>query len=314
MSVPGTITELSNVEKTGKIISRGAYGKVIEVCVHGMPCAAKEIHSLLFENVTINDFEFTKASFLNECSKSNRIVHPNIVQMLGIHYPAPGARLPWLIMELMDTSLRVFLESNRKGDIPLYIKLSILVDVAQGLEFLHGQDIVHRDLSSNNVLLTKHFVAKIADLGTAKLVQQSSMNTQMLAPGTLHFMPPEAISVKPRYGKPADVFSLACVILHVMSHQWPTPRDLLVQHYPVIALTEVQRREEFLQLCTPLPLQEMARLCLHNIPEERPLISVVCYGIKGLKANCDHQSAVATAYGFLSLNEKLNFFNEQEQE
>ena len=56
-----------------------------------------------------------------------------------------------------------FLRKTRK--VPLHFKLSILVDVAQGLEFLHGQDIIHRDLSSNNVLLTKHLVAKIADLG-----------------------------------------------------------------------------------------------------------------------------------------------------
>ena len=307
------ISELSNVEKTGKVLGRGAYGKVIEVRVYGTSYAAKEIHSTLIEDVTINDFESIKASFLNECSKSCRIVHPNIVQVLGIHYPTPEAKLPWLVMELMDTSLRVFLKSNRKGDVPLYIKLSILVDVAQGLEFLHGQNIVHRDVSSNNVLLTKHFVAKIADLGTAKLVQQGSMNTQTQAPGTVPFMPPEALSVNPRYGKPVDVFSLACIILHVMSHQWPIPRDH-VPHGSMMALTEVQRREKFLQLCTPLPLQELARLCLHNVPEERPLISVVCNRIKGFKAYCDHQSPVATAYGFQSLNVKINFFNEQEQE
>ena len=306
------ITELSNVEKTGKVLGRGAYGKVIEVRVHRTPCAAKEIHPTLIENITINDFESIKASFLNECFKSSRIVHPNVVQMLGIHYPTPGARLPWLVMELMDTSLRVFLESNRKGDVPVYIKLSVLVDVARGLEFLHGQDIVHRDLSSNNVLLTKHFVAKIADLGTAKLVPQGSMNTQTLAPGTPLFMPPEALSVKPHYGKPVDVFSLACIILHVMSHQWPLPTDLL-PHGSMMALTEAQRREIFLQLCTPLPLQELARLCLDNIPEKRPSISVVLKDIKGIKANCNHQYPVATAYSFQTLNEKIIFINEVQQ-
>ena len=140
------VIELSTVESTGKIIGKGAYGKVIEVHVHGMSCAAKEIHSILIENVTINEFESTKASFLSECSKSSRIVHPNVIQVLGIHYPTPEAKLPWLVMELMETSLKLFLESHNKGEVPLYIKLSILVDVAQGLEFLHGQDIVQRSL------------------------------------------------------------------------------------------------------------------------------------------------------------------------
>ena len=47
------------------------------------------------------------------------------------------------------------------------------------------------------------------------------MKTHMQAPGTLHFVPPEALKNKPHYGKPVDVFSLAYVTLHVMSHQWP---------------------------------------------------------------------------------------------
>ena len=42
-----------------------------------------------------------------------------------------------------------------------------------------------------------------------------------------HFMPPEALLVRPHYDKPIDVFSLACVALHVMSHQWPEPEDLV---------------------------------------------------------------------------------------
>ena len=236
-----SIIKLSNVENTSKVIGRGAYGRVIEVRVHGVSCAAKEVHSILIENVTPNEFKVTKASFLNECAKSFRIIHPNIVQVLGIHYPTPEAKLPWLVMELMETSLKLFLESYGKEEIPLYIKLSILVDICQGLEFLHGQDIVHRDLSSNNILLTKHFVAKISDLGTAKFLIHEGMKTQTQTPGTLHFMPPEALLKKPRYGKPVDVFSLACVILHVMSHQWPEPKD----HVPegsMTALTEVERR------------------------------------------------------------------------
>jgi len=307
------VIKLDNVESTGKIIGRGAYGSVIEVCVHGMSYAAKEIHSILIENVTRNEFEATKASFLSECAKSSRIVHPNIVQVLGIHYPTSEAKLPWLVMELMETSLKHFLERYGKDEIPLHIKLSILVGIAQGLEFLHGQNIIHRDLSSNNVLLNKHFVAKISDLGTAKFIMHCGMNTQTQTPGTLHFMPPEALLVKPHYGKPVDVFSLACVTLHVMSHQWPEPKDR-VPEGTMMVLTEVQRRREYLKSCTPLPLKELVRLCLHNAPEQRPVISTVCEDIKRLKTNVDQQYPVNTAYGFESLRDKVKFFNEISQD
>ena len=305
---PSLIT-LNDVETTGKQIGKGAYGRVVEVCVHGMSCAAKEVHSILIENVTPDEFEATKASFLNECAKSSRIIHPNMVQVLGVHYPSPEAKVPWLVMELMETSLKLFLENYSKDEVPLYIKLSILVDIAQGLEFLHGQNIVHRDLSSNNVLLTKHFVAKISDLGTAKFIIHGGMKTQTQTPGTLHFMPPEALLVKPRYGKPVDVFSLACIILHVMSHQWPEPKDR-VPEGTMMALTEVQRREKYFQWCTPLSLKELVELCLHNVPDQRPAVSKVCEDIKALKANADQQDDATTAYSCHSLSDKIKMFNE----
>ena len=191
--------------------------------------------------------------------------------MLGIYYPTPQAKLPWFVMELMQTSLKGFLEKYEQGKVPLHFKLSMLVDVAQGLEFLHGQDIIHRDLSSNNVLLTKNLTAKIADLGVAKVIQENKMQT----PGTPHFMPPEALKSKPHYGKPVDVFSLACVALQVMSHQWPEPKDR-VSEDTMTVLTEIQRRDEYITFCTQPALKELIELCLHNKPEQRPEISTVC--------------------------------------
>ena len=170
--------QLNKVKSTGKVIGKGAYGRVIEVYVYGTLCAAKEIHPVLVEYASPQETEAIRKSFREECIKSSRIHHPNIVQMLGVYYPTPRAKLPWLIMELMETSLKGFLEKHDQGKVPLHFNLSILVDIAQGLEFLHGQDIIHRDLSSNNVLLTKHLVAKIADLGVAKVIEKNKMKTQ----------------------------------------------------------------------------------------------------------------------------------------
>ena len=135
------------------------------------------------------------------------------------------------------------------------------------------------------------------------------MKTQTQTPGTLHFMPPEALLVKPRYGKPVDVFSLACIILHVMSHQWPEPKDR-VPYGSMTALTEVQRREEHLQSYIPSALKELAELCLHNDPEHRPNISKVCKDVKFLKANANEKDPVITGYGFQTLSDNVKFFNE----
>ena len=283
--------KLINVESTEVTVGRGSYGRVIKVHVHGTLCAAKEIHSVLSEQISPREFEVTKRKFLSECIKASRVLHPNVVQMLGIYYPTPQAKLPWLVMELMETSLKRFLEEHSIEKVPFPVKLSILVDTAQGLEFLHSQDIIHRDLSSNNVLLTKHLVAKIADLGVAKAIEQNKTKTQTRAPGTPHFMPPEALLVRPHYDKPVDVFSLACVALHVMSHQWPEPEDLM-QEGTMTARTEVHRREKYLQFCTEPSLKLLIQTCLHNMPKSRPTISDVC---KKIKTIIDQQGTFATA-------------------
>ena len=288
---------LNKVKSTSKIIGRGAYGRVIEVYVHGTLCAAKETHPALVENVSAQESEAIRRSFCEECVRASRIHHPNIVQMLGIYYPSPQAKLPWLVMELMQTSLKGFLEKHEQGKVPLHFKLSMLVDVAQGLEFLHGQDIIHRDLSTNNVLLTKNLVAKIADLGVAKVIQENKMKTHTQAPGTTHFMPPEALKSKPRYGKPVDVFSLACVALQVMSHQWPEPKDR-VSEDTMTVLSEIQRRDEYITFCTQPALKELVELCLHNKPEQRPEILVVCVKLKELKVIIEKQIPFATDNNF----------------
>ena len=274
--------EQLKITDTGRTIGLGSYGRVLEVCVHGTLCAAKEIHSLLVDNVSPKEFEFRKRSFLLECEYACRMRHPNLVQVLGIYYPTPQAKLPWLVMELLDTNLSSFLNKYTCDRVPLHLKFSILVDVSRGLEFLHGHKVVHRDLSSNNVLLTKHLVAKISDLGVAKVINEMGHHTR--TPGTPHFMPPEALLVKPTYDTSVDIFSLACVMLHIMSHEWPEPEDQITEDK--VILTEVQRRKSYLQFCTLSSLsrdcavdfddlRKLVESCLHNKPEERPTISAV---------------------------------------
>ena len=291
------LVELTNIRATGKVIGKGSFGRVIEVYVHETLCAAKEIHSTLIEDVTPRQSQTIEQLFLTECANASQVNHPNFVQVLGICFLNPleaaGPRLPCLVMELMEMSLTHFMEKYHQ--VALHVKLSILVDVAQGLEFLHcNRNIIHRDLSSNNVLLTKGLVAKIGDFGVAKVMEQNKSMTQTQAPGTQCFMPPEALSVEARYGKPVDIFSLACVTLHVMSHQWPQPKQDQVKQDPITekfaVFTEAERREEYLCLCTPLSLKSQVELCLHNLPEKRPDISTVCKALKDIKAEADQKA------------------------
>jgi len=76
-------------------------------------------------------------------------------------------------------------------------------------------------------------VAKIADLGVARIIQVDSKNTQdkisrkyTRAPGTVDFMPPESLGVEPVYDTSLDVFSYGAIMLFVVNHKWLRPADL----------------------------------------------------------------------------------------
>ena len=278
------LLQLDNVTSTGKVMGNGAYGRVFEVSAL---CAAKELHHTLVNFSGPEGFATLKKKFLQECVQCSVLCHPNIVHFQGIYYPSESAKLPWLVMEKMDHSLRQHLESNEPDVVSLQTRMSILHDVSLGLQYLHAQDIIHRDLSSNNVLLDKQLVAKIADLGVAKVIDPNHAKSATQAPGTMIFMPPEALSYKPRYGKPVDVFSFGCVTIHVMTHIWPIPRD---EAYfdeitgKKIALTEVERRDHYLEnIGKPVKLRELILKCLQDLPKNRPSVNDICKALGQLQ-------------------------------
>ena len=278
------------IELNRKELGRGAYGRVYAVKYCETVCAAKEIHSILVEGVGQVQMQRTIESFMRECRQCSRLRHPNIIQFLGIYFPtgeggANRTRLPAMVMEMMADSLTSFVEKHEK--IPVHIKYSIVHDVSLGLCYLHNHDppIVHRDLSPNNILLTAYHVAKISDLGVAKVIKADSRKTMTKAPGTVDFMPPESLANSPVYGTPMDVFSFAGIILHTFNQKWPRPTESN-QFDPKtrkkVALLEVERRQQYLDkmIGEAEALRRLVEECLDDDPAVRPTIASVCERIQ----------------------------------
>ena len=275
------VAELNNGE-----LGRGAYGRVYAVKYCETICAAKEIHSILVEGVGEVEMQRIVESFMRECRQCSTLRHPNVIQFLGVYYPTRTVRirLPVMVMEMMADSLTSLVDKN---EIPVHIKYSIIHDVSVGLCYLHNHDppIVHRDLSPNNILLTAHHVAKISDLGVAKVIQADNRKTMTKAPGTVDFMPPESLVSSPVYGPPMDVFSFAGIILHTLNQQWPSPSEQ-VQFDPKtrrrVALSEVERRQQYLDKMTgdAEVLRPLVEECLDDDPTVRPTIATICNRIK----------------------------------
>ena len=304
----------------GNQIGRGANGRIVEAKWEGIVVAVKEIHSIFINEVSDLEFQSFKRSFLHECEESSRLRHPNIVRFFGIYYP-PGARVPSLVMERLHCSLTSLLENNSL--LSKRAKMLIINDVALGLRYLHTRNppIIHRDLSSNNVLLSKGMEGKIGDLGTARLVDPRRQSRMTKAPGTVDFMPPEALAsvTNIRYGKELDVFSFGCVMLHTLSHEWPTPSEAVIIN-PDTGLviggrSEVERRSQYFDRIDRsrsdvlIPLIEG---CLGNLPKNRPSILRVCDQLEGQLV--DNERTSSNKLTVSALQEELQRKDEEIQQ
>jgi len=104
------------------------------------------------------------------------------------------------------------------------------------------------------------------------------------APGTIDFMPPEALAASEnvKYERELDVFSFGCVMLHTLSHQWPTPSEPVVTDpltFEMKAKSEVERRSSYFDKISegkPSALIPLIKGCLNNIPKKRISIVEVC--------------------------------------
>ena len=175
-------------------------------------------------------------------------------------------------------SLYQLLEERK--DIDIHMKLSILLDIILGLQYLHGLNppIIHRDLTSKNVLLTSDMIAKIADLGVSRIFNPDpSMSFQYLTacPGNLSHMPPEALTGAQFYKQSAenvekfDIFSFGNVMLHVLTREFPIPLPAF-DDVTLSPRSEVERRQCYLKMIDNLHIKKLIVSCLHNSPLKRP--------------------------------------------
>ena len=262
---------ITGVKFTDRELSYGASARVFAVEYNGITCAAKGIHSFILEGMSPDQISRMKQKFLQECLQHSRLHHPNIVKMLGVYYPNDQAVLPALVMErLIECNLRQLLEIYH--NVPMYVKLSILQDVSRAICYLHtlNPPLMHRDLSSNNIVLTTSLVAKVCDFGTISPLSSDRMEE---VPGTVSFMPPEVFEDDPHYGLSLDVFSFGCVVCHVISQEYPIPLDQVTDR--ILVCTEVERRQNYIDQIREESLKQLVITCLDNDQERRPPISLV---------------------------------------
>ena len=167
---------------------------------------------------------------------------------------------------------------------PYSMRTSILIDVARGLNYLHGLDppLIHCNLTSNNVLLMDNFHAKISDLGVSRLLTNHvSLNPRIYS----HVAPEVQLMDRTAFIQPTkratklDVFSFGNVMINVLTGEFPvatSERDKNGKHR-----TEVERRTDLLVKIQESKEKDLIIRCLDNNPDHRPTADELVHYFEG---------------------------------
>ena len=192
----------------------------------------------------------------------------------------------------MKESLTELLNRS-KITLPYEVQLNITHDITVALAYLHSKHILHRDLSSNNVLLNDSCRAKVTDFGMLKVVDanpQMSHSKVTQCPGTPAYMSPEAMRAKPRYSDKLDVFSLGVLIIQIITRAFPAPTaaEIVIEDpsepTKIIIVRELERRKEDIDQIPPdHALLPTTRHCLKDRDKDRPTAAQICQRLKQLR-------------------------------
>ena len=207
--------------------------------------------------------------------------------------------------------------------IPMNLKFSVLRDIASGISFLHSHNppIIHRDLSARNLLLTEGMVAKIADLGMARIVPSLRLASMTKAPGASIYMPPEALEDDSRYDVTIDIFSLGVLAIFILTQTFPKPLSAAYMDTQrrMVGRTELEQRGIYMQqiqsqLQEDHPLVKMIQRCLSNLPQDRPTVNAVHHFLEQAKIEIgDGEYNVSKLALVQTLNQRMEFIQSKDQ-
>ncbi|KAF5331125.1 hypothetical protein D9619_005371 [Psilocybe cf. subviscida] len=170
--------------------------------------------------IAISEFRgHLSAMDIKELKLLGEFNHPNIVRFLGVSIPENTKETPVMIVSELCSNGDLFDYIRNVNAPPMRKVLSIMHDIASGLEYLHTRkpSVIHRDCKSSNILITAKGTAKIADFGLAKVKQSTRSMVRSLV-GTVNWQAPELWTAHPKYNHKVDVFSCAMVFWEML--QW----------------------------------------------------------------------------------------------
>ncbi|XP_039036153.1 MDIS1-interacting receptor like kinase 2-like [Hibiscus syriacus] len=270
-------------------IGSGGYGNVYKAALPtGQVVVVKKFHNSE-DNMLIHNMK----AFESEIVALLEIRHRNIVRMYGF---CLHPRHSFLVYEFIEKgSLKMVLSNNEQAkELDWKKRLNVVKGLANALSYMHhdrSQPIIHRDISSNNVLLDSDYEAHVSDFGTARLLKPDSSYWTSLA-GTYGYIAPE-LAYTLRVDEKCDVYSFGVLTIEVVMGRHPadllsylsssTSRTISVSNDQQILLKDVIDQ----RLSPPVSrvardvvsITKLAFACLNGNPQLRPTMKHVAQAL-----------------------------------
>ncbi|KAK4785192.1 hypothetical protein SAY86_001881 [Trapa natans] len=246
--------------KKGRLLGRGTFGHVYLGFSEGKMCAIKE--------VKVSSDEQTLKECLKQLNQEinmlSQLSHANIVRYYG--------------SEMGEEALSVYLEYVSGGSIHKLLQdygpfeestiRKYTRQITSGLAYLHGRNVVHRDIKGANILVHPNGEVKLSDFGMAKHI--TSCSSMLSFKGSPYWMAPEVVMNTNGYSLPVDIWSLGCTILEMATSKPPWS-----QYEGVAAIFKIGNSKDMPEIPDHLSneAKTFIRLCLQREPSARPTAS-----------------------------------------
>ena len=243
----------------GRILGKGVFGSVIIV----KRKKDKEIYAMKRVKIYGLSKRELENSF-NEVRLLASLDHKNVIGYREAFYDQNSTTLNIVMEYADDGDLSTKIKENLKNKCYFeeHIIWSTLIQILEGLKYLHNSDIIHRDLKSANIFLTKTGIVKIGDLNVSKIIGKNMAITQT---GTPYYASPEVWNDNP-YNYKCDIWSAGCIIYEMSSLKLPFRGTSMQSLYSNVMKGEFE----------PLPLKysddlmKIIKLMLAKNPKKRP--------------------------------------------
>ncbi|XP_016539997.1 serine/threonine-protein kinase STY46 isoform X2 [Capsicum annuum] len=256
-------------------IASGSYGDLYK----GTYCS-QEVAIKILKSERLNTELQTE--FGQEVYIMRKVRHKNVVQFIGACTRPPNL---CIVTEYMSGGSVYDYLHKQKGSFKLPTLLKVAIDVSKGMNYLHQNNIIHRDLKAANLLMDENEVIKVADFGVARVKAQTGVMTAET--GTYRWMAPEVIEHKP-YDHKADVFSFGVVLWELLTGK--LPYEYLTPLQAAIGVVQKGLRPT-IPKHTPPKLAELLQTCWQQDPTSRPDFSEIVDILQQIAKEVGHEKA-----------------------